>query len=130
MPDIQKIHSENAPAPVGPYSQATKAGDTVYFCGQIGLDPATGALVEGGAGAQARQVFANMQAIAEASGTDLAHFTKVTIFFTDMAGDGAAVNEAYTEYFSEPFPARSGCEVSKLPLGAAVEVEAIAVLPG
>jgi reactive intermediate/imine deaminase len=118
------IHTEQAPAAVGPYSQAVRHGDLVFLSGQVGLDPATGALVEGGVEAQARQVFRNLQAVCEAADGSLDDLVKVTIFLTDMA-NFAAVNQIMADAFSEPYPARATIGVAGLPLGAEVEVEGV-----
>ncbi len=123
------IHTSAAPAAIGPYSQAVRAGDTVYLSGQIGLDPATGQLVEG-LEAQARQVFANLRAVAQAAGGSLADVVKVTLFLADLA-DFAKANEIMAAQMSAPFPARSTVQVAALPRGARIEIEAILVLrPG
>jgi len=121
------IHTEQAPAAIGPYSQAVRVGDTVYLSGQIPLLPSTGVMLEGGIEAQARQVFENMQAVCAAAGGSLADVARLGIFLTDL-GDFAAVNAVMAEYFSAPYPARSTVQVSALPRGAQVEVDAILVL--
>ena len=121
------IHTEQAPAAIGPYSQAVRIGDTVYLSGQIPLLPNTGVMLEGGIEAQARQVFENMQAVCTAAGGSLADVARLGIFLTDL-GDFAAVNAVMAEYFSAPYPARSTVQVSALPRGAQVEVDAILVL--
>ena len=121
------IHTEQAPAAIGPYSQAVRVGDTVYLSGQIPLLPNTGVMLEGGIEAQARQVFENMQAVCAAAGGSLADIARLGIFLTDL-GDFAAVNAVMAEYFSAPYPARSTVQVSALPRGAQVEVDAILVL--
>jgi reactive intermediate/imine deaminase len=121
------IHTELAPAAIGPYSQAVRIGDTVYLSGQIPLLPSTGVLLEGNVDAQARQVFENMQAVCAAVGGSLADIARLGIFLTDL-GDFAAVNAVMAEYFSAPYPARSTVQVSALPRGALVEVDAILVL--
>lgn len=118
------IHTDEAPAAIGPYSQAVQAGDWVFCSGQIGLDPATGELVAGGAEAQTRQVFANLAAVARAAGGSLADAVKLDISLADL-GDYATVNEIMTEVFDEPYPARAAVGVAALPKGAAVEIEAI-----
>jgi reactive intermediate/imine deaminase len=120
------IQSAGAPAAIGPYSQAIRAGDTVYLSGQIGLDPATGALVEG-LDAQAHRVFRNLRAVAEAAGGTLDHTVKLTLLLADL-GDFAEVNEIMKEYFREPYPARATYQVVALPRGARIEVEGILVL--
>ena len=121
----QAIHSKHAPAALGPYSQAIRAGGTVYLSGQIGLDPATGNLVEGFE-AQARQVFKNLRAVAQAAGGELDGVVKLTLLLADL-NDFAAVNEIMAGYFSAPYPARATYQVAALPKGARIEVEAVLV---
>ena len=121
------ISTDQAPAAIGTYSQAVQAGNTVYISGQIPLDPVTGAMVEGDFEAQARQVFSNLSAVAEAAGATLQAAVKLTIFLTDL-GEFAAVNRVMSEFFSEPYPARAAVEVSALPTGAQVEADALLVL--
>ncbi|HKR76893.1 MAG TPA: RidA family protein [Rhodanobacter sp.] len=121
------IATTQAPAAIGPYSQAVRAGDTVYFSGQIPLDPATGNVVEGDITAQTRRVFDNLVAVAQAAGGSLAQVVRVGIYVTDLA-NFAAVNVVMAEYFQAPYPARSTIEVSALPKGVQVEVDAIMVL--
>ncbi|GLQ96860.1 RidA family protein [Dyella mobilis] len=121
------ISTDKAPAAIGPYSQAVRAGNTVYFSGQIPLDPATGALVEGDISAQTRRVFDNLVAVAQAAGGSLGQIVRVGIYVTDLA-NFAAVNAVMGEYFQQPYPARSTIEVSGLPKGAQVEVDAVMVL--
>jgi len=121
------IATTEAPAAIGPYSQAVRAGDTVYFSGQIPLDPATGNVVEGDITAQTRRVFDNLVAVAQAAGGSLAQFVRVGIYVTDLA-NFAAVNAVMAEYFQAPYPARATIEVSALPKGVQVEVDAIMVL--
>ena len=123
----QAIHSTAAPAAIGPYSQAIRAGDTVYLSGQIGLDPATGNLRDG-TEAQTRQVFANLKAVAAAAGATLDDMAKVTLLLVDMA-DFAQVNEIMASFFTQPYPARATYQVAALPKGARVEVEGVLVLP-
>jgi 2-iminobutanoate/2-iminopropanoate deaminase len=122
----QAIHSDAAPAAIGPYSQAIRAGDTVYLSGQIGLDPATGTLREG-TDAQARQVFENLRALAQAAGGSLDDIVKTTLLLVDMA-DFARVNEIMASFFAKPYPARATYQVAALPRGARIEVEAVLVL--
>ncbi|HET6631412.1 MAG TPA: Rid family detoxifying hydrolase [Rhodanobacteraceae bacterium] len=124
---IDIIHTDKAPAAIGPYSQAVRAGDTVYFSGQIPLDPSSGAMVEGDVEAQARRVFENLAAVAAAAGGSLASIVRVGIYVTDLASF-ATVNAVMAEYFQAPWPARSTIEVAALPKGAVVEVDAIMVL--
>lgn len=121
------IASPNAPAAIGPYSQAVKVGNTVWLSGQIPLDPATMALVGEEIDRQARQVFQNLRAVAEAAGGSLSNAVKLNISLTDM-NDFAAVNAVMEEFFSEPYPARACVQVAGLPKGASIEVEAILAL--
>ncbi len=121
------IQTDRAPQAIGPYSQAVRAGNTVWLSGQIPLVPATGELVEGDIGVQIRQVFENLKGLSEASGGSLQHVVKLTIFLTDMAHFGL-VNELMQEYFKEPYPARAAVGVASLPKGVPVEMEAILVL--
>lgn len=121
------ISTDAAPAAIGPYSQAVCAGGTVYFSGQIPLDPATGNLIEGDIRTQARRVFDNLTAVARAAGGELTQIVRVGIYVTDLA-HFAEVNAVMAEYFQQPYPARSTIEVSALPKGAQVEVDAIMVL--
>jgi reactive intermediate/imine deaminase len=120
------IQTPKAPKAIGPYSQAIAAGGTVYLSGQIGLDPATGELVQGGVEAEARRVFTNLAAVAEAAGAKLAAAVKVTIYLVDF-GHFAAVNKIMQEFFSEPYPARVTIAAAALPRGAAIEVDCILV---
>jgi len=125
----QVIHTDKAPAAVGPYSQAiaVSTGKTVYLSGQIGLEPDTGELVSENFDAQVRQAFANMSAVIDACGGTWANVVKLTLFLTDL-GRFAAVNAIMAELMPEPFPARSTLGVAELPKGAQFEVEAILVL--
>ena len=123
MPRIP-ISTDKAPAAIGPYSQAVRRGSFVFLSGQIPLDPATGQLVEGDIAAQARRVFDNLRAVCAAAGGSLDDIVRVGIYLTDL-GDFAAVNAVMAENFQAPFPARSTIEVSGLPRGARVEVDAI-----
>lgn len=123
------IQTDQAPAAIGPYSQATRAGNTVFLSGQIPLDPATGEVVAGGIEAQARRAFDNLKAVCEAGGGSLADVARVGLYLTNL-GEFAAVNAVMAEYFDAPFPARSTIEVSALPKGVQFEVDAIMVLPG
>jgi reactive intermediate/imine deaminase len=120
----QAIHSEQAPAAIGPYSQAVRYGDIVFLSGQIPLDPATMQLVEGDIAAQVHRVFLNLRAVCEAAGGDLNGIVKLNVYLTDL-GNFAIVNEIMQEYFAEPYPARAAVGVAALPLGAEVEVEAV-----
>lgn len=123
----QFIHTPKAPAAIGTYSQAVRAGDTVYLSGQTPLDPATGQLVEGPIEVQIRRVFDNLKAVAEASGGDFTKVVKVHVFLVDLA-NFAKLSEVMQEYFAPPFPARSTIEVKGLPRGAQVEMDMIMVL--
>jgi 2-iminobutanoate/2-iminopropanoate deaminase len=120
----QIISTSNAPSAVGPYSQATRAGGFIFISGQVGLDPQTKQLVEGGIEAQTKQTLNNLKAIVEASGKTMAHVVKCTVFLQNMS-DFAVMNGIYATYFTENPPARSTVEVAKLPLGALFEIEAI-----
>ena len=124
MKDI--ISTDRAPAAVGPYSQAVKAAGLVWVSGQIPLDPATGKIVEGGVEAEARQVLRHLGAILEAAGSDLDRVVKATVYLTDL-GDFDAVNRVYQECMPSPPPARVCVEVSRLPKGARVEIDAVAL---
>lgn len=121
------ISTDQAPAAVGPYSQAIRVGKLVYTAGQIALDPVTGIMVEGDIAAQTRQVLQNLQAVLEAAGTSLGNVVKTTVFLLDMA-EFAAMNVVYGEFFTGKPPARSTVQVAALPLGARVEIEAMAVV--
>jgi reactive intermediate/imine deaminase len=122
--DKHIIHSEDAPAAIGPYSQAVRHGDLVFLSGQIPLDPVTMELVDGDMEAQARRVFENLQAVCQAAGGSLAHVIKVNVFLTDMA-DFTTVNSVMDQYFDAPYPARAAIGVASLPRAAQIEVEAI-----
>ena len=121
------VHSDRAPAAIGPYSQATRAGHMVFFSGQVPLDPATGNLVEGAITAHARQAFDNLKAVCEASGGSMDDIVRVGLYLTDLSQFGE-VNAVMAEYFSQPYPARSTIEVSALPRGARFEVDAVMAL--
>ncbi len=121
------VSTPNAPAAIGTYSQAVRADDTLYLSGQIGLDPATGQLVEG-IESQIHRVFANLKAVAEAAGASFVDVVKLTVYLTDLA-NFARVNEAMAKYFVQPYPARAVVGVASLPRGALVEADAIIVLP-
>ena len=123
------IHTDQAPAAIGAYSQAVKVGDTVYLSGQIPLDPATMQLAEGGMEAQIRRVFDNLAAVARAAGGHLADTVKLNVFLTDLS-HFALVNQVMAEYFQEPYPARAAIGVAALPRGAQVEMDAVLVLEG
>ena len=123
---MKPISTNDAPAAIGPYSQAVDSGaGLVFVSGQLPIDPATGTFPEGGVAEQARQSLLNAQAILRAAGLELADVVKTTVFLADM-GDFAAMNAVYATFFSEPFPARSAVAVKTLPKGALVEIECIA----
>ena len=127
QPPIREvIATEKAPAAVGPYSQAIRAGALVFTAGQLGLDPATGKLVDGGVEAQARQALTNLRAVLEAAGSSLKRVVKVTVFLQDI-NDFKAVNGVYAQFFTQEPPARSAVQVAALPLGGLIEIEAIAL---
>ena len=118
------ISTENAPQAIGPYSQAVKAGGLMFISGQIPLNPETGDLVSGSIEDEANQVLQNIKSICEAAGHGMEDIVKITIFLTDL-GNFATVNEVMKKHFSEPYPARATVEISGLPLGVNVEIEAI-----
>ena len=118
------ISTDNAPQAIGPYSQAVKTGNLIFISGQIPLDPKTGDIVDGTIEDQANQVLENIKSICEAAGHGLEDIVKITIFLTDL-GNFATVNEVMKKYFKEPYPARATVEISGLPLGVEVEIEAI-----
>lgn len=122
----EPISTANAPAAIGPYSQAVRAGGVVYLSGQIPLDPATGELVQADISTESRRVFDNLRAVCEAAGGSLDDVARVGIYLTDLS-DFAAVNAVMADYFQAPYPARSTIQVSALPRGARVEVDAILV---
>ena len=126
MSNKAHIFTEKAPAAIGPYSQAVKVNNTVYLSGQIPLIPETMELVSGDIKIQARQVFANLNAVCEASGTDLSGIVKLNIFLTDLS-NFAAVNEVMAELFEQPYPARAAIGVQELPKGAEIEMDGIVV---
>ena len=121
------VFTDKAPKAIGPYSQAVRAGNTVYLSGQIPLDPKTGELVSGDFELEARRVFENLKAVAEAAGSGLKDVARVTIYLTDLA-HFPKVNEVMAEYFQEPYPARVTIGVAALPRGARVEVDAVMVV--
>jgi reactive intermediate/imine deaminase len=118
------IHTDKAPKAIGPYSQAVRAGNTVYFSGQIPLDPSNGELVTGDISFQTKRVFENLKAVCEAAGGTLAGVVRVGIYLADL-GNFAQVNAVMADYFKEPYPARSTIGVASLPRGAQVEIDAI-----
>ena len=122
---MNAISTTNAPAAIGPYSQAISVGELVFVSGQLPIDPATGAFAVGGIKELTRQSLTNMKAILEEAGTSMANVVKTTVFLADM-NDFAAMNEVYAEFFAAPFPARSAVAVKTLPKGALVEIECIA----
>lgn len=124
---IQIIETQNAPSAIGPYSQAVVSNGMLYVSGQIPLDPSTGEIVSGGISGQTKQVLDNLKAVVEAGGASMASVVKVTIYIIDM-NDFATVNEIYGTYFSAPFPARACVQVSALPKGVEVEMDAIVQL--
>ena len=123
--DIKAISTTQAPAAIGPYSQAIEMGNFLYLSGQLGVNPETGNLEEG-VEAQAERAISNMKAILAAAGTDISHVVKTTVFLKSMA-DFAAVNAIYAAHFTQPFPARSCVQVAELPKGGLVEIEAVCV---
>ncbi len=123
----QIIHTKQAPAAIGPYSQAVVVNGMVFTAGQVAINPQTGNVIEGGIKEQTRRVLQNVQAILEAAGTNLANVVKTTVFIKDM-NEFTAMNEVYAEFFTENPPARSTVEVARLPRDVRVEIEAIALL--
>ena len=122
---MESIRTEHAPAAIGPYSQAVVVGDLVFTAGQIALDPTSGKVVEGGVEAQTARAMKNIAAVLEAAGSSLSQVVKTTVFLTDMA-DFPAMNKVYAEAFGDHKPARATVAVAGLPLGARVEIEAVA----
>ena len=126
----QPVSADGAPAAIGPYSHAVSAGGLLFCSGQIPLDPASGELIEGDAGAQTRRCLDNLTAVCAAAGAELADALRLTVYATDLAGDWAAINDAYGSYFSDDAaPARVAVGVAALPKGARVEIDAIVALP-
>ena len=123
---MKALHTNLAPAAIGPYSQAIEVNGIIFASGQLPIDPATGEFAEGGIKEQTRQALNNASRIMEEAGTDLSHVVKTTVFLADMS-DFADMNEVYSTFFKEPYPARSAVSVKALPKGALVEVECIAV---
>ena len=123
----EAVSTDAAPKAIGPYSQAIRAGSFVFVSGQIPLDPATGALVDGDIAAQTHRVFANLKAILEAAGASFGHVVRATVYLADM-NDFAAVNDVYGSYFSAPAPARATVQAARLPKDARVEIDVIAAL--
>lgn len=122
---MKQISTQSAPAAIGPYSQAIEVNGFVYASGQLPIDPATGAFPEGGVKEQTRQSLLNVKAILEEAGLALSNVVKTTVYLADM-GDFAAMNEVYSQFFAQPYPARSAIAVKALPKGALVEVEVVA----
>lgn len=122
---MKALHTDLAPAAIGPYSQAIEVNGIIFASGQLPIDPATGEFAEGGVKEQTRQSLTNASRILESAGVDLSHVVKTTVFLADMA-DFAAMNEVYSSFFKAPFPARSAVAVKALPKGALVEIECIA----
>lgn len=120
------VHTDLAPAAIGPYSQAIVAGNTVYVSGQLPIDPATGSFAGSDIAAQTRQSLANLKSILNAAGADLSDVVKTTVYLADIA-DFAAMNAVYAEFFAAPYPARAAFEVACLPKNALVEIECVAV---
>ncbi len=125
----QAISTPGAPGAIGPYSQGVRAGNTIYVSGQLPADPATGALVEGDIQTKTRRALENVRAILQEAGAGMGDVVKVTVYLKDMASF-AAMNEAYAEYFSEPYPARAAFAVAELPKDAGLEIECVAVTAG
>ncbi|MCE5339939.1 MAG: RidA family protein [Planctomycetaceae bacterium] len=126
MIPTKKIESGNAPAAIGPYSQAIRAGNTVYMSGQLGIDPKTGKLVDGGVAEQTRQVLENIKAVLFAAELNLTSVVKAEVYLTDMS-DFAKMNEIYSTYFTQPYPARVCVVVKQLPKDGQVEISVVAV---
>ena len=127
MPRKQIVSTENAPAAIGPYSQAVRVGELIFTAGQIALVPETGKLIEGDIETQTRQVMENLAAVLQAAGSSLTQVVKTTIFVTDI-NDFAKVNQVYGSFFQDNPPARGTVQVAALPLGANVEIEVVAAL--
>lgn len=124
----QIITAEKAPKAIGPYSAGVSTGHLVFTAGQLGIDPATGKLVDGGIQPQTRQALTNLKAVLEAGGSSLEQVIKTTVFLKDIS-EFAQMNEVYGTFFTQNFPARSAFQVGALPLGASIEIEAVALLP-
>ena len=125
MPQKQIIKSDQAPKALGPYSVANRVGDWIFAAGQLGLDPATGELAQGGIEAETRQSLTNLKHVLEAAGSSMENVVKTTVFLRDI-NDFAAMNGVYAQFFTANFPARSTVQVAALPKGAAVEIEVVA----
>ncbi len=126
---LSVVHTDQAPKAIGPYSQAIRAGNLLYTAGQVGLDPKSGELVEGGIQAETRQVLRNLSGVLQAAGSDLAHVVKTSVFLQDLA-EFAAMNAAYAEFFPANPPARTTVQAAALPRGARIEVDVVALIPG
>jgi len=126
---VKEVKTSNAPGAIGPYSQAVIAGGFLFVSGQIPIVPETGELVTGSSADQARRVLLNLKAVVEAGGASMQDIVKTTVYLTELS-DFAAVNEVYGEFFTEPYPARATVEVSSLPKGVAVEIDAVACIEG
>jgi 2-iminobutanoate/2-iminopropanoate deaminase len=120
------VRTQEAPQPIGPYSQAVRAGDLLFTSGQVGIDPSTGRLMEGGVQAETRQAMENLRAVLKAAGSDFSRVVKSTLFLADL-GDFAEVNRVYGGFFVSEHPARSTFQVAALPLGARIEIEMVAL---
>ena len=127
MAALEQIHSDMAPAAIGPYSQAIKAGPLVFLSGQIPLDPESMEIISDDVATQTHQVFKNLITVSEAAGGSLSNAAKLTIYLTNL-GDFAVVNEIMAKYFSEPYPARATIQVSALPKGSKIEIDAVLAL--
>lgn len=127
MSEAVAIETTKAPGAVGPYSQAISTGDMIFTSGQLPINPATGKMAEGSIADRAHQALKNLQAVLEAGGAKLEDVVKTTVFLSEI-GDFKEVNEVYAQYFSTPFPARSAFQVAALPLGADIEIEAVALI--
>ncbi|MBF0713752.1 RidA family protein [Gemella sp. GH3] len=123
---IKKVNTDKAPKAVGPYVQANKVGNLIFCSGQLGIDPQTGKIVEGGVLEEVKQIFKNIEAVLEEAGSSMNHIVKTLVLLSDI-NDFAEVNKIYAEQFNDVLPARSAFEVSALPLGAKIEIEVIAV---
>ena len=123
----QAIHTDNAPAAIGPYSQAVKAGNTIYVSGQLPVDPATGEFAGDSIAEQTKQSLTNIKNILEKAGAGMENVVKTTVLLSDI-NDFAAMNEVYATFFKEPFPTRAAFQVAAIPKGAKVEIEAVAVI--
>jgi 2-iminobutanoate/2-iminopropanoate deaminase len=123
----QAVSAPDAAKPIGPYSPAIRAGNLLFVSGQVGFDPATGALVDGDISAQTDQVMCNIRSLLQAAGTDFAHVVRTTVFLADM-GEFAKMNDVYARYVVDPPPARSTVQVARLPRDARVEIDVIAVI--